>query len=248
MLVQMNIFAWDIWSRVCLRSHWQCCSAFQFWQFPFQWPDIMKLVSWNSDVGKSNFGVEKSKHLLVCFSSRDSQISCTVFSTIRWVGCIEFEILVSEANRVTGYLDMPFACQKPDSEQKFFYLLRNHNPTLCIPSINFLQLPVWMDDNPVFCLWTTLYYLFQIFFDFFHSTLEFLEYLSFLHWIYSTVCCSSWSLPFISMMSLMLSERSRRQGDHSLCGAMPKLIVEYKPWRLSSINVVVPMMGFFCAL
>lgn len=129
-----------------------------------------------------------------------------------------------------------------------YYLLRNHNPTLCIPSINFLQLPVWMDDNPVFCLWTTLYYLFQIFFDFFHSTLEFLEYLSFLHWIYSTVCCSSWSLPFISMMSLMLSERSRRQGDHSLCGAMPKLIVEYKPWRLSNINVVVPMMGFFCAL
>lgn len=83
----------------------------------------MKLVSWNSDVGKSNFGVEKSKHSLVCFSSRDSQISCTVFSTISWVGCIEFEILVSEANRVTGYLDMPFACQKPDSEQKSFYLL-----------------------------------------------------------------------------------------------------------------------------
>lgn len=66
-----------------------------------------------------------------------------------------------------------------------YYLLRNHNPTLCIPSINFLQLPVWMDDNPVFCLWTTFYYLFQIFLDFFHSTLEFLEYLSFLNWIYS---------------------------------------------------------------
>ena len=129
-----------------------------------------------------------------------------------------------------------------------YYLLRNHNPILCIPSINFPQLPVWMDDNPVFCLWTTLYYLFQIFFDFFHSTLEFLEYLSFLYWIYSTVCCSSWSLPFISMMSLMLSERSRRQADHSLCGAMPKLTVEYKPLRLCSINVVVPMMGFFCAL
>ena len=129
-----------------------------------------------------------------------------------------------------------------------YYLLRNHNPTLCIPPINFLQLPLWMDDNPVFCLWTTLYYLFQIFLDFFQSTLEFLEYLSFLHWIYSTVCCSSWSLPFISMMSLMLSERSRRQADHSLCGAMPKLIVEYKPLRLCSINVVLPMMGFFCAL
>ena len=64
----------------------------------------MKLVSWNFDVGKSNFGVEKSKHLLVFFSSPDSQMSCAVYSTISRVGCLEFEILVYEANRVPGYV------------------------------------------------------------------------------------------------------------------------------------------------
>ena len=83
MLVQMNIFAWNIWSRVCLRSQRQCCSAFQFWQFPFHLIWWSSFNSWNSDVGKSNFGAEKSKHLLVFFSSRDSQISCAEHSTIR---------------------------------------------------------------------------------------------------------------------------------------------------------------------
>lgn len=91
---------------------------------------MIKLFSWNFDVGKTNFGVEKSKHLFVSSQAviarslpLDIPLSAgfSVFSLRFWF--------------VKPILGLPFACRKPDLQE--ICNLRNR-----LDNLFYLQLPV----------------------------------------------------------------------------------------------------------